>query len=135
MYLKNALTLSDAKAIAAAAEAEAVKNEWQVTIAVFDEGGHLLFLQRLDGAPLGSVAVAQEKARTALLFKRPSKAIEEAIAGGRVVMLTLPGATPIEGGLPLLNKGEIIGAIGVSGVQSSQDGQIASAGVAAAEKL
>ena len=135
MYLKNALTLSDAKAIAAAAEAEAMKNEWWVTIAVFDEGGHLLFLQRLDGAPLGSVAVAQEKARTALLFKRPSKAIEEAIAGGRVVMLTLPGATPIEGGLPLLNKGEIIGAIGVSGVQSSQDGQIASAGVAAAEKL
>ncbi|MCL2452435.1 MAG: heme-binding protein [Alphaproteobacteria bacterium] len=135
MYLKNALTLADAKAIAAAAEAEAVKNEWRVTIAVFDEGGHLLFLQRLDGAPLGSVAVAQEKARTALLFKRPTKAIEEAIAGGRVVMLTLPGATPIEGGLPLLNKGEIIGAIGVSGVQSSQDGQIASAGVAAAEKL
>jgi len=135
MYLKNALTLPDAKAIAAAAEAEAVKNEWRVTIAVFDEGGHLLFLQRLDGASLGSVAVAQEKARTALLFKRPTKAIEEAIAGGRVVMLTLPGATPIEGGLPLLNKGEIIGAIGVSGVQSSQDGQIASAGVAAAEKL
>ena len=135
MYLKNALTLADAKAIAAAAEAEAVKNEWRVTIAVFDEGGHLLFLQRLDGASLGSVAVAQEKARTALLFKRPTKAIEEAIAGGRVVMLTLPGATPIEGGLPLLNKGEIIGAIGVSGVQSSQDGQIASAGVAAAEKL
>ncbi|HTV33959.1 MAG TPA: heme-binding protein [Methylocella sp.] len=135
MYAKKALTLLDAKMIAAAAEAEAMKNDWRVTIAVLDEGGHLLFLQRLDGAPLGSVTVAQEKARTALLFKRPSKAIEEVIAGGRIVLLTLPGATPIEGGLPLTNKGEVIGAIGVSGVQSSQDGQIAGTGVAAAEKL
>ncbi|HEY8005394.1 MAG TPA: heme-binding protein [Methylocella sp.] len=135
MFVKNALTLADAKQIAAAAEAEALKNKWSVTIAVLDDGGNLLFLQRLDEAPLGSVTVAQEKARTALLFKKPTKAIEEIVAGGRLVMLTLPGATPIEGGLPLLNKGQIVGAIGVSGVQSSQDGQIAGACVEIAAKL
>lgn len=135
MYTKSALTLADAKQIAAAAEAEALKNKWSVTIAVLDDGGNLIFLQRLDEAPLGSIAVAQEKARTALLFKRPTKAFEEIIAGGRAAMLTLPGATPIEGGLPLLNNGQIVGAIGVSGVQSPQDAQIAQAGVAAAAKL
>ncbi len=135
MYVKNVLTLADAKEIAAAAEAEALKNNWRVTIAVLDDGGHLLYLQRLDEAPLGSTIVAQEKARTALLFKKPTKVFEEIVAGGRNVMLTLPGATPIEGGLPLVNKGQIIGAIGVSGVQSSQDAQIASAGVDVAAKL
>jgi uncharacterized protein GlcG (DUF336 family) len=135
MYVKNALTLADAKQIAAAAEAEALKNNWRVTIAVLDDGGNLLFLQRLDEAPLGSIVVAQEKARTALLFKRPTKVFEEIIASGRTAMLTLPGATPIEGGLPLLNNGQIIGAIGVSGVQSPQDAQIAGAGVEVAAKL
>ncbi|MGA3342083.1 MAG: heme-binding protein [Methylocella sp.] len=135
MYVKNALTLTDAKLIAAAAKAEAVKNNWRVTIAVLDDGGNLLFLQRLDEAPLGSIVVAQEKARTALLFKRPTKVFEEIIASGRTAMLTLPGATPIEGGLPLLNNGQIIGAIGVSGVQSPQDAQIAGAGVEVAAKL
>jgi glc operon protein GlcG len=135
MYAKNALNLADAKAIAAAAEAEALKNKWNVTIAVLDDGGNLLFLQRLDEAPLGSIAVAQEKARTALLFKRPTKVFEEIIASGRTAMLTLPGATPIEGGLPLLNNGQIIGAIGVSGVQSPQDAQIAQAGVEVAAQL
>ncbi|MGO8846673.1 MAG: GlcG/HbpS family heme-binding protein [Methylocella sp.] len=135
MYVKNALTLADAKQIAGAAEAEALKNNWRVTIAVLDDGGNLLFLQRLDEAPLGSIVVAQEKARTALLFKRPTKVFEEIIASGRTAMLTLPGATPIEGGLPLLNNGQIIGAIGVSGVQSPQDAQIAGAGVEVAAKL
>jgi len=135
MYVKNALTFADAKQIAAAAEADALKNNWRVTIAVLDDGGNLLFLQRLDEAPLGSIVVAQEKARTALLFKRPTKVFEEIIASGRTAMLTLPGATPIEGGLPLLHNGQIIGAIGVSGVQSPQDAQIAKAGVEAAEKL
>jgi uncharacterized protein GlcG (DUF336 family) len=135
MYVKNALTLADAKQIAAAAEAEALKNNWRVTIAVLDDGGNLLFLQRLDDAPLGSIVVAQEKARTALLFKRPTKVFEEIIASGRTAMLTLPGATPIEGGLPLLNNGQLIGAIGVSGVQSPQDAQIAGAGVEVAAKL
>jgi len=135
MYVKNALTLADAKQIAAAAAAEALKNNWRVTIAVLDDGGNLLFLQRLDEAPLGSIVVAQEKARTALLFKRPTKVFEEIIASGRTAMLTLPGATPIEGGLPLLNNGQLIGAIGVSGVQSPQDAQIAGAGVEVAAKL
>lgn len=135
MYTKRALNLADAKVIAAAAEAEALKNNWDVTIAVLDEGGNLLYLQRLDEAPLGSILVAQEKARTALLFKRPTKAFEEIIANGRAAMLTLPGATPIEGGLPLLNNGSIVGSIGISGVQSPQDAQIAQAGVEAAAKL
>jgi len=135
MYAKNALNLADAKAIAAAAEAEALASKWNVTIAILDDGGNLLYLQRLDEAPLGSIVVAQEKARTALLFKRPTKAFEEMIANGRTVMLTLPGATPIEGGLPLLNKGEIVGAVGVSGVQSAEDAQIARAGVEAAARL
>ncbi|HET6375779.1 MAG TPA: heme-binding protein [Methylocella sp.] len=135
MHTKSVMTLADAKQIAAAAEAEALKNKWNVTIAVVDDGGNLLFLQRLDDAPLGSITVAQEKARTALLFKRPTKVFEEIVAGGRVAMLTLPGATPIEGGLPLVNNGQIIGAIGVSGVQSPQDAQIAQAGAAAAAKL
>jgi len=135
MYAKKALSLADAKQIAAAAEAEALKNQWSVTIAVLDDGGNLLFLQRLDEAPLGSIVVAQEKARTALLFKRPTKFFEEIIAGGRVAMLALPGATPIEGGLPLLNDGRIVGSIGVSGVQSPQDAQIAQAGVEVAAKL
>jgi glc operon protein GlcG len=135
MYTKSALNLADAKDIAAAAEAEALKNKWNVTIAVLDDGGNLLFLQRMDDAPLGSIVVAQEKARTALRFKRPTKTFEEIIASGRTSMLTLPGATPIEGGLPLLNKGQIIGAIGVSGVMSPQDAQVAQAGVEVAAKL
>jgi uncharacterized protein GlcG (DUF336 family) len=135
MYTKRALNLADAKQIVAAAEEEALKNKWNVTIAVLDDGGNLLFLQRLDEAPLGSIVVSQEKARTALLFKRPTKVLEESVANGRMVMLTLPGATPIEGGLPLLKDGQIIGAIGVSGVQSPQDAQIAQAGAEAAAKL
>ena len=135
MYDKKGLTLADAKAIAAAAEAEALKNGWRVTISIVDDGGNLLYLQRLDEAPVGSIVVSQEKARTAFLFKRTTKSIEEAIVGGRTVMLTLPGATPIEGGLPLLHEGRVVGAIGVSGVQSSQDAQIAQAGVDVAAKL
>ena len=135
MYAKKGLTLADAKAIAAAAEAEAQKNGWTVSIAIVDDGGNLLYLQRLDDAPVSSVTVSQEKARTAFLFKRPTKAIEDTIAGGRLAMLALPGATPIQGGLPLLYEARVIGAIGVSGVQSSQDEQIAQAGVQAASEL
>jgi uncharacterized protein GlcG (DUF336 family) len=89
----------------------------------------------MDEAPVGSIVVAQEKARTAFLFRRSTKSIEEVVAGGRSVMLKLPGATPIEGGLPLLNDGHIVGSIGVSGVQSPQDAQIARAGVDVAAKL
>jgi uncharacterized protein GlcG (DUF336 family) len=132
---RRALTLEAAKQIAAAAEAEAAKNKWNVVIAIVDEGGHLIYLQRMDETQVGSVQVAQEKARTAVFFKRPSKALEDAVAGGRNAVLRLPGALPIEGGLPLTAEGKVIGAIGVSGVTSQQDGQIAAAGVAALAKM
>ncbi|MDE2259923.1 MAG: heme-binding protein [Betaproteobacteria bacterium] len=132
MYIKPALSLSDAKAIANAAHAKAEENNWNVVIAIVDEGGHLMLLERMDYTQLGSIEVAQEKARTAYLFRRPTKKLEESILGGRTIMLNLPQATPIEGGVPLMNKGEMIGAIGVSGVQSFQDGIIAEAGAALA---
>lgn len=132
---KKALTLDAARRIAAAAEAEAVKNGWNVVIAVVDDGGHLVYLQRMDQTQIGSVEVATEKARTAVRFKRPSKALEDAVASGRNAVLRLPGATPVEGGLPLTNDGMIIGAIGVSGVTSQQDGQIAKAGADIVAKM
>ncbi|SFK04687.1 GlcG/HbpS family heme-binding protein [Methylocapsa palsarum] len=135
MHIKKALSLADAKQIAAASEEEARNNQWSVTIAILDDGGNLLYLQRMDDAPVGSIVVAQKKARTAFLFKRSTKSLEEVIAGGRSAMLALPGATPIEGGLPLLNDGHIVGSIGVSGVQSPQDAQVARAGVDVAAKL
>lgn len=130
---RKALTLSAAKAMAAAAEAEARKNNWNVVICVVDEGGHLLYLQRMDETQLASVEIAQGKARTAVMYKRPTKAMEEAVTGGRTVIMRLPGALPVEGGLPVTVDGKIIGAIGVSGVMSSQDGQIAQAGLAVLE--
>ena len=132
---KKTLTLDAARKIAAAAEAEAMKNSWNVVIAVVDDGGHLIYLQRMDQTQIGSVEVATEKARTAVRFKRPSKALEDAVAGGRNVVLRLPGATPVEGGLPLISDGAIVGAIGVSGVTSQQDGQIAKAGADIVAKM
>lgn len=132
---KRTLTLEAAKQIAAAAEKEAIANKWTVVISVVDDGGHLIYLQRMDDTQIGSVEVAQEKARTAVRFKRPSKALEDAVAGGRTVMLRLPGATPVEGGLPLMADGKVIGAIGVSGVTSQQDGQIAKAGADALARM
>ena len=132
MHNSLSLSLEDARRVAAAARAKAVAEGWDVVIAIVDAGAHLMFLERADGTQLGSVEVAQAKARTAILFKRPTKALEDAVQGGRTVMLSLPGATPIEGGLPLVSAaGQYLGAIGVSGVLSSQDGQIAAAGVAA----
>jgi len=128
MLTKHQLELADAKMVAAAASGAARENGWNVVIAILDDGGNLLYLERMDGTQLASVTVAVEKGRTAIMFKRPSKAIEDMVAGGRSVMMTLPGATPIEGGLPLTYKGEIVGAIGVSGVQSFQDGIVAKAG-------
>ena len=125
----NAVTLDMAKKVMAAAEAEAKKNNWPVVIAIVDNHGLLVMLQRIDNTQTASVTVAIEKARTAAMFKRPSKAFEDAVAGGRVALLGLPGATPIEGGLPLMQDGKIIGAIGVSGMASPQDAQIAKAGV------
>lgn len=129
---KKALTLEAAKKIAAAAEAEARKNNWNVVICVVDDGANLLYLQRMDGTQIGSVDIAQMKARTAVRMKRPSKVLEEGVMGGRTVMLKLPDVLPVEGGIPLMADGQLIGAIGVSGVTSVQDGQIAGAGVAAA---
>lgn len=132
---KKSLNLAAAKRIAAAAEAEAVKNKWNVVIAVLDEGGHLLYLQRADGTQVGSVDVAIAKAQSAVKFKRPTKALEDALAGGRQAILALPGAVPVEGGLPLMAGSDLIGAIGVSGVTSQQDGQIAAAGAAELAKM
>ncbi len=132
---KKALTLEAAKQIAAAAQTEAAKNKWTMVICVVDDGGHLIYLERMDGTQIGSVQVAQEKAVTAVRFKRPTKALEEAVAGGRSVVMKLPGATPIEGGLPIIVDGQLIGAVGVSGGPSLQDGQVAAAGVAMVESM
>jgi uncharacterized protein GlcG (DUF336 family) len=126
-----ALTLEAATRIADAAQAEATRNKWNVVIAVVDAGGHLVLLRRLDNTQLGSVAVAEEKAKSAVLFRRPTKAFAEAVASGRTAVLRLPGAIPIEGGVPLIAGGQVVGAIGVSGVTSEQDGQIAEAGAKA----
>lgn len=132
---KKTLTLEAAKHIAAAAEAEATKNGWLVVIAVVDDGGHLLYLQRLDNTQFASIEVATQKAHAAVGFKRPTKTFADAVTGGRVGLLSLPGILPLEGGLPLTIDGEIVGAIGVSGVTSEQDGQIAKAGAEALAAL
>jgi glc operon protein GlcG len=131
MFQQITLSLDDAKRVAAAARVEAEKNGWAVVIAVVDDGGHLMYLERLDGCQKASSRIAEKKARTAILFKRPSKAIEDVVMEGRSVMMGLPGAVPLEGGVPLVKDGGFLGAIGVSGVQSFQDGVIARAGVAA----
>ena len=125
---KPTLNLDIAKKIAAAAEAEARKNNWNVVISIIDDGGNLMYLQRLDETQIGSVEISQHKARSAFLFKRPTKALEDVVLGGRSVMMALPGVTPVEGGLPLIYNGHVVGAIGVSGVKSSEDGIIAKAG-------
>jgi uncharacterized protein GlcG (DUF336 family) len=125
------LTLEAATRIADAAQAEATRNKWNVVIAVVDAGGYLVHLRRLDDTQLGSVAVAQEKAKSAVLFRRPTKAFADAVASGRTAVLRLPGAIPIEGGIPLVVANQVVGAIGVSGVTSEQDGQVAQAGARA----
>lgn len=127
------ISLPEAKRVLAAAQAEAARNKWSVAIAVVDSGGHLVAFERMDTTQYGSVEVAQEKARTAAAFRRPSKAFQDIVAAGGegMRMLRLSGAVPIEGGLPLIVGGKIVGAIGVSGVTSAQDGQIAAAGTAA----
>jgi len=132
MKTRFSLELADVKAMAAAAEAEAVKNGWAVTIAIADEGGHLLWLQRLDGAPPISAHIAPAKAHTAALGRRESKVYEEVINGGRVSFLSAPAVQGmLEGGVPILKDGFCLGAVGVSGVKSSEDAQIARAGIAA----
>lgn len=128
MKMKFVLTLADAKRVAAAAAEEAQRNGWSVVIAIVDEAGLLVYLERLDGVQPASCDIAQAKARAAALFKRPSKALEETVAGGRIALLSLPHIIPVEGGLPLVHEGQIVGAIGVSGVQSFEDGIVAKAG-------
>ncbi len=124
------LTLNDAKRIAAAAESEALANGWAVSIAICDAGGHALWLQRMDGAPLMSAAVAPEKARTCVLTGKPSKVFEDMVNKGRFAALAMP-VVPLEGGEPIIVDGMVIGAVGVSGVTAGEDAQVARAGVAA----
>ncbi|TFW28672.1 heme-binding protein [Massilia horti] len=131
MQTKFVLTLEDVKKIAAAAEAEAVKNKWGVVIAIVDDGGHLLWLQRLDGAAPVSAYIAPEKAKTAALGRRESKAYEDLINNGRTAFLTAPMQGMLEGGVPIVVQGQVVGAVGVSGVKSTEDVQIAKAGIAA----
>lgn len=132
MKTKFALELSDVKAIALAAEAEALKNHWAVTIAIVDDGGHLLWLQRLDGAAAISAHIAPAKAHTAAMGRRESKVYEEIVNGGRTSFLSAPDLKGLlEGGVPVMKDGQCLGAVGVSGVKSSEDAQIAKAGIAA----
>ena len=127
------LSIAAAKKVMAAAEAEATTNKWGVSIAIVDCGGNLLMLHRLDNAQLSSVRLAEAKARTAVEFRRPTKALEDAVAGGGVGLRVLTfGACVAEGGVPIVAGGKIVGAIGVSGVASHQDAQVATAGAAAA---
>jgi glc operon protein GlcG len=132
MKTKPTLELADVKAIAAASEAEALKNKWLVSIAIVDDGGHLLWLQRLDGAAPVSAQIAPAKAHTAALGRRESRLYEEMINGGRVSFLSAPGLHGLlEGGVPIMKDGICLGAVGVSGVKSTEDAQIARAGIAA----
>jgi len=127
------ISLEQAKKVIAAGEAEAQKNNWLVVITVVDAGGYVVATHRLDNTQLGSIGVAEDKARTAVLYRRPSKVFEDADAGGGIGLraLGLRGATPYEGGVPILVDGKLIGAVGVSGVLPQQDGQVANAAASA----
>lgn len=132
MKTKPTLTLDDVRAIAAAAETEARTNNWAVTIAIVDDGGHLLWLQRLDGAAPVSAEIAPAKARTAAVGRRESKAYEDMINQGRTSFLSAPTLRGmLEGGVPIMVDGQCVGAVGVSGVKSNEDAQTARAGIAA----
>lgn len=134
MTSKSILTLDDAKRVAAAAEGEALRNDWKVVIAVVDDGGHLLYLQRTHDTQFGSVETAIAKAYAAAAFQRPTKASEDAVLSGRLIHLALPRVVPAEGGVPLLRDGAVVGGLGISGVRAFQDGQIAAAGASALEQ-
>ena len=132
MKTKSVLEFADVQTIAAAAQAEAVKNNWAVSIAIVDDGGHLLSFQRLDGAAPISSHIAPGKARTAAIGQRETKVYEDMINGGRVSFLSAPDLNAmLEGGVPIMKDGQCLGAVGVSGVKSSEDAQIAKAGIAA----
>jgi len=127
------ISLEQAKKVIAAGEAEAQKNNWFVVITVVDTGGYVVATHRLDNTQLGSIPAAEDKARTAVLFRRPSKAFEDAVAGGGIGLrvLGLRGATPYDGGVPILIDGKLVGAVGVSGMLPQQDGQVANAAASA----
>lgn len=130
MKNRKCLTLADVKIIASGCESEALRQNWAVTIAIVDDGGHLLWLQRLDDAPLTSIQIASGKAHTSAMGRRASKVYEEVIAGGRSAFLSIPGAlTMVEGGEAIIVDGETVGAVGVSGVKSPEDAQVARAGI------
>ncbi|MDD2685964.1 MAG: heme-binding protein [Gallionella sp.] len=131
MSSKPILTLEDAKRVAAAADAEALANGWKVSIVIVDDGGHMLYMQRSHDTRFGSVETAIAKAHMAAALHTPTKASEDAVLSGRLIHLALPGVIPAEGGVPLLRDGIVVGGLGISGVRSIQDGQIAAAGVAA----
>jgi len=132
MYQKPALTTDDATRMLKAAEAEAQQNQWPVSLAVCDDGGHLLAFVRLPGAPLSSVKTSQAKARTAAITRRETKVTEDMINDGRTAFLSAPDLEGmLEGGVPILVDGHCVGAVGVSGVKSTQDAQVARAGIAA----
>jgi len=133
--VKKILTLDAAKAIATAAEAEAKKRGATVVIVIVDDGGHPLLLERLDDTQVASVEVGIGKARTAAIFRRPSKVFEDQVRDGRVAALALPGATPLQGGVPIVLEGKVIGAIGVSGNTPQEDEDIAKVGAASAASI
>jgi glc operon protein GlcG len=129
MKTRPELTLDDCMKISAAAEAEARKNGWNVAIAILDDGGHQLHFIRMDGATPANAAIALEKGRTAAISRRSSGKWEEIVKSGRTSMIKMPGILPVQGGMPIMADGSCIGAVGVSGVQSQQDEQIAQAGI------
>ena len=124
-----AISLDQAKKVAAAAAAEALRNSWKVAIAIVDPHGFLKYYEMMDDTQTASATISVEKARSAAMFRRPTKMLEEAITGGRHALLSMPGLTPIEGGLPIVVDGKVIGGIGISGLTSPQDGQVAQAGL------
>ena len=121
------ITLEAAKKMMSAAENEALKNGWRMAISIVDESGNLILFEKLDDTQPGSIAVAHGKARTAANFKRPTKALEDLVAGGKTAFLAIEGVVPLQGGLPVVVEGRVIGAIGVSGGSAAQDEQVATA--------
>jgi glc operon protein GlcG len=124
---KKVLTLEAAKKLATFAESEAMKNKWTMVIALVDDGANLVYLERMDDTQIGSIEIAQQKARTAIMFKRPTKTYQERVQSGATFILKLPNVIPVEGGLPIIIDNQYIGAIGVSGGSSDQDGIVAKA--------
>lgn len=127
----GSLTLADALKISDAAQSRAQQDNWNVVIVILDDGGNLISLRRMDGTQLGSIDVAKEKAKTALYFKRPTKAFQDMINDGNTALLGLPNVVAVEGGVPIMRGDKVIGSIGISGVTSAQDGVIAEAAVKA----